>query len=232
MRSYNRTLHPLQYSEEGMGLWLYAFDAAIDGKAIPYMPNPHLHRRWEYAMAMEFLNSLGGTERCPRILDVGGAGSLFAPIALTMGYDVTVVDPDPCVGMFAGQQRSAGGTGRAICADFMEWGTTHAPYSVETFDVVLSLSTIEHVPNDVEFIQKLACHARRGLFLTTDFSMSGEVFQAGHLRTYSPKTMQNKLVQALPEEWKLAGEPEWVDSGGWIMGYNFASMGAVIDEDI
>lgn len=236
MKTFNKSLHPLDYGEPGIGLWLYAFDQAVDSRSIPYMPNPHLHRRWEYGMAMEFLKALGGPEAVPRILDVGGAGSLFGAIAMSAYYDVTVVDPDPCVHMMAGQRRATlggGGKGRSICADFMEWGITQngGVDSVEEFDVVLSLSTIEHVDDDVAFIQKLQKHARKGLFLTTDFSMTGAQWQPGHLRTYTPKTMQNKLARALDPEWKYHGEPEWIENGPWVMGYDFASLGMVIFEE-
>lgn len=212
---------PLDYGESGMGLWVYAFDAAVEAKAIPYMPNPHIHRRWEYGMAMEFLKLLGGTEKIKSVLDVGGAGSLFAPIAMTMGYHVTVIDPDPCVYMMAGQIRSSGGIGNMINMDFLE------AHDLPQYDVVVSLSTIEHIEEDVRFVQKLVNHARYGLFLTTDFSLDGLPHQPGHLRTYTPKTMQNKLAAAVPSGWEYAGEPDWIDRGNFVFDYSFASLGMV-----
>ena len=229
MISFNKALHPTDYKE--LGLWVYAYDAVIASLAIPYMPNPHLHRRWEYGMAMEFLELLGGSKASPRILDVGGAGSLFAPIAMSMGYHVTVVDPDPCVHMLHGQARNVHGGigGDSICEDFMEWGIKreNGVYGVDTFDAVVSLSTIEHVPEDVAFLDKLIKHSIRGVFLTTDYSMSGAVHNPGHLRTYTPKTMKNKLAARFDEGWKFAGEPDWKDEGGHVMGYNFAAIGMV-----
>src|SRR6185295_10477162 len=161
----NKTLHPEDYAY--MGAWLYLYDFAIESKVIPYMPNPHLHRRWEYGMAMQFLNELGGPEECKNILDVGGAGSLFAPIAIAAGYNVTVIDPDPCVYMLAGQHRALTEIGAttdawAICHDFMEW-------QGDQYDAVVSISTIEHIEDDVSFIKKLQSHAKHGVFMTTDF---------------------------------------------------------------
>lgn len=234
MITFSKTMTPLDYGESGMGLWVYAFDAAVEARAIPYMPNPHIHRRWEYGMAMEFLKFLGGTEQVKTVLDVGGAGSLFAPIAMTMGYHVTVVDPDPCVYMMAGQIRSGGGSGVAICASFEDWGTSqeNGVHSVEVFDAVVSLSTVEHIENDVAFVEKLARHAERGLFLTTDFSLDGLAHQPGHLRTYTPKTMQNKLAAAVPSGWEYAGEPDWSDRGNFVFDYSFASLGMVANASL
>ena len=236
MISFNRTLHPNDYAIGGMGLWLYMFDLCVESRVIPYMPNPHLHRRWEYGMAMEFLASLGGPDKVKSVLDVGGAGSLFAPIALSVGYNVTVVDLDPCVYMLAGQARNVmspgAGEAQAVYADFMEWGITreNGKYSVEVYDAVISISTIEHVPEDVAFIEKLAKHAELGIFLTTDFSMDGGQYAEGHLRTYTPKTLKNKLD--LGSEWQYAGEPEWKDNGQWVNGYSFASLGVIQNEKI
>jgi len=228
MKTFNKCLEPSDYGEGKMGLWTYAYDFSVESRMIPFMPNPHLHRRWEYGMAMEFLGQLGDPEKIKRILDVGGAGSLFAPIAMAYGYHVTVVDPDPCVFMLAGQARATGGGGgEAICADFMEWGVSKedGKHGTEVFDAVVSLSTIEHIGDDVAFIKKLAAHAERGLFLTTDFSMDGGQYSTAHLRTYPPKTMKNKLLAALGQEWNLLGEIDWKHTGLWVDGYNFSSLG-------
>ena len=205
---------------------MYLYDYAEWSNTVPFMPRPHVHRRWEYGMALEFIKNLGGVKT---ILDVGGAGSLFAPIAMQLGYHVTVVDPDPSVGMLAGQLRACGlpeAAGTFICKDFMQWPQRTL---IDTFDVVVSISTIEHVPEDVAFVKKLQEHAERGLFLTTDFSMDGGQYSPGHLRTYTPKTLKNKILGALDDSWKMAGEPEWGDNGPYVLGYNFASA-AVTNE--
>ena len=223
MKTYNKSLHTSDYAEQGMGYWLYLYDYIVWSNTVPYMPNPHIHRRWEYAMAMEFLKDLredvGGKDTMT-VLDVGGAGSIFGPLAMHVGFKLTVVDPDPCVHMLAGQIRAtnAGMGGISICEDFMQW-------QGDQYDAVVSLSTIEHVEEDVPFLQKLASHAKLGLFLTTDFSMDGGIYSVAHLRTYTPKTMKNKLAEALPKEWKYAGDPEWIDNGPFVAGYNFASLG-------
>jgi 2-polyprenyl-3-methyl-5-hydroxy-6-metoxy-1,4-benzoquinol methylase len=144
---------------------------------------------------------------------------------MSLGYHVTVVDPDPCVFMLAGQARNTGGAGGdAICQDFMDWNDPGV------FDAVVSLSTIEHIEDDVAFIKKLQKHAKHGIFLTTDFSMDGGQYSPAHLRTYTPKTLKNKIVAALDPEWNFLGTPDWKDNGPWVDGYNFACVGCVNEE--
>ena len=225
MKTFNKCLSPEDYRESEMGMWLYLYDFAVESRAVPHMPGPHMHRRWEYGMAMEFLRELGGPEANPNILDVGGAGSLFAPIAMYSGYNVTVVDPDPCVFMLIGQIRAVQQhgmgepQGTAVCLDFMEFNST------DRYDAVVCLSTIEHIEDDVSFVQKLQSHTDKAIFLTTDFSMDGGQYSPGHLRTYTPKTMKNKLYKSLDDKWAMVGAPDWQHTGPYVLGYNFACMG-------
>lgn len=155
--------------------YLAPYIAKLDelAKTIPHRLDHEL-RLWEYAMCASALFQSG----CKTVLDVGGAGSLLAPLLRELGMDVTVVDNHPDIDF---TQRCGFKT---IVSQFD--GTRFAPNS---FDAVVAISVIEHVPDDHIFFSDMLYVARKCVFLSTDLSKTGEVFSEHHLRTYTPEAL-------------------------------------------
>lgn len=208
MRTYCKSLHPADYGP----LKGYAdrFRALADH--IPASIE-HPHRCWEASMALAAIDELasgnGGT-----LLDVGSGGSLFAPLAASMGYTVTVCDPHERV-TYAGPQGHMLGKDIAIVRqDFMS-------VDLGQFDYVVCLSVLEHVPDDAAFVDKLLATANRGLVLTVDYSPGGHRFSNDHLRTYSPGML---AAMADVEGWETMDDLEYLDHGEQVYAYSFACL--------
>jgi len=166
-------------------------------------------------MALAAVDSIIPSERS--LLEVGSGGSLFAPLAVRLNHDVTIVDPEDSVQLAAGQDSSI----KIIQEDFFDFEIED---EINLHNAVVCLSVIEHVENDIEFFQKLLKHTHRILFLTTDFSITGKQFVPHHLRTYSPIDLQNLVDIANASGFVLLGDTEWIDNGPRVFDYNFASL--------
>lgn len=205
----NRSLHPDHYNEPMMTEIVKVFDVL---RSKIYGITYHHHRRWEYASAIKVLSELDVRS----VLDIGGGGSLFAPLLALCGFEVTTLDS---VGTVTHAVTQAGAIGlpiQVVQADFLTWDSS------SQFDATVAVSTIEHVEDHFAFVRRMGDLARKLVFLTTDFSSDGRQFVPHHLRTYSPE-MLRQLAAELPD-FKLYGEPEWVDHGPHVADYNFASL--------
>lgn len=169
----------------------------------------HEHRAWEYAMALKALTSTG----CKTVLDIGGGGCLLAPMLAGLGFDVTVVDPDA-----EALAKTTELNIKTIGADFLD-----AAFEDKSFDAVVAISVIEHVPAFIKFIDKMQRVALKLVVLTTDFSYTGETFVPHHLRTYTPDML--KSLATLNPLWRSPHRPRY-DSPFRAVGgdYSFASL--------
>lgn len=163
--NWSKSLHPHDYKL--LGDTTLMIDTLVADN-VPHMAM-HLHRRWEYGMCIRYLQERGAET----VVDVGGAGSLFAPLAAVYGFHVTVVDPLPTVKLAEIQGHYLGMEIKSICG-------TDIPHA----DAVVALSTIEHVDDDAAFLASLQ-DAGKIVFLTTDYSEDGKVYTADQKRTYT-----------------------------------------------
>ncbi len=137
----------------------------------------HPHRKWEYGIVLNALRK----NQAKDVLDVGGGGSVFAPAAAWLGMQVTTVDPGEVGSWIDAQSKTLQKELIFEQLPFEEFK------SKNKFDAVTCISTIEHMPNYLEMIVKMASYVRKGglLALTFDFHPSGEQRVSGHLKTFN-----------------------------------------------
>ncbi len=209
----SKTLHPDDYKNLTKYIPLYR---ELVGR-VPAQIN-HKHRMWEYCMALSYLEIM----KPKRILDIGGGGSLFAPMLALYGYEVTVMDSHHLSDSIYKQNILLGTNIKLVKKEF-----TLENFNCEAdlgfFDAVTAISVIEHVEDDVQFLLDCMDIFPQSIFITTDFFKTGERFSPDHLRTYTPKRLHELTM--IDMEWELYQEKSnWVDNGNHVNGYNFASM--------
>jgi SAM-dependent methyltransferase len=219
--TYSRVLRPGDYDflDPELG-FLYGMNAHLS----PCPPDvPHPNRYWEYALALRCaLRSGAGT-----FLDVGGGGGLLSPAAARCGLEVTQIDPGH-FGPLVAAQAARVGRPMAFRQCYLH---EHSP---EEYDVVASVSVIEHTPDDVAFLEELLRRTRVGglIVLTTDFHPSGQPRVTGHLRTYNEARLE-ELVRPFGTDWDLGRlgtvswwphPPDWSGFTPEVCDYTFASL--------
>jgi len=160
------------------------------------------------------------------VLEIGSGGSLFAAMCINEGYNVDVIDPDHMVTLANQQNEDIG----IFQEDYM-----YKHFDIK-YDVVVCLSVLEHIEDDIDFFRKMLDDANTMIFLTVDFSTSGRTFSKDHLRTYTADALYELLAIAseygfhLPNEMHIT--PAWFDRGAHVYEYNFASLCLVNYEKI
>jgi len=147
------------------------YNAAVAEISGLYSPQ-HPHRRWEYGQSIKHAHEYRPT--C--ILDVGGCGSPLAYCLARLGCQVTVTDLRDYSQLLARQDRDIA----FVKGDFLE-------VDFATYDSISCISVLEHVPDDIQFVHKLASLVRTGgyLLVTVDYHPSGLRLHDDHLRTYN-----------------------------------------------
>jgi len=174
----------------------------------------HPMRKWEYGLALKFLLEIGAET----VLDVGGGGSLLAPILAHHGMHVTQIDPDPSgESTVAKQNEILKQSNEFICEDFLKYNGR------KKFDAVLCMSTIEHIKteNEKAFFAKLLKPAPY-LFLTTDYSPKGKTFSVDHERTYNATALRR--LAKLAKGWDFYGAVEYRYVEPLVYDYTFATL--------
>lgn len=223
---YSKTLDPQDYQNFNNSSYIENILNLLEGIAHRY---EHPHRAWEYGLSLYTIQNFFEQEEIS-LLDVGGGGSVFDPVAASYGMHVTVVDPGDCSGWVAGQNQRLIESNPAIQPinyiqeDFMTW------QSDDKFDVVTCLSVIEHVSNDFDFISKMASFVKKDglLIITTDYHESGMPQCDGHIITYNEDSLKY-IAKKLDNLDYLVDSNEskvtnYVDGGDYVNGYNFASL--------
>jgi hypothetical protein len=175
----------------------------------------HPMRKWEYGLALKFLLEIGAET----VLDIGGGGSLLAPILAHYGMHVTQIDPDPSgESTVAKQNEILGQDNTFVCQDFLEYTGR------KKYDAVICMSTIEHIEDkedEKKFFLKLTKPAPF-LFLTTDYSPKGKTFSPDHYRTYNSAGL--KRLAKLAKGWKFYGGVDYKYEGAMVYDYTFATL--------
>lgn len=207
---YSRVLHPNDYRK-------FTAHLAVDD-LIPRLKNvsryEHEHRKWEYGLALQFLLE----NEVKTVLDVGGGGSLFSPLLAYYGMDVTQTD-------ISNGEEEVEKQNKILNADIKFFYTDFSKKDIDfgMYDAVVSISTIEHVPDDKQFFNNLLSHSSSLVFLTTDFSVEGNTFSDAHLRTYSKDTMDELAAIGTNKGfyWQFSN---YFYRGNFVYDYTFASL--------
>lgn len=131
-------------------------------------------------------------EKNGAIFDIGG-GNGFVSLALAnAGFDVVLVEPGR-MGAFNAKSR---GLKHVICAT-----TATAHFKPQSLSAVGLFDVIEHIENDLEFLQSINGLIKDGgcLYATVpaySILWSQEDISAGHFRRYDLKTLRNLLQSA------------------------------------
>lgn len=177
----------------------------------------HEHRKWEYGLVYKLADMV----KAKKILDVGGGGSLLAVGLAWVGMKVTEVDPGEVGSWIDAQNKTVGNEIKFYQKDLFEFDTE------ERYDMVASTSVIEHLPNDHEFIKKLASFVKPNglLVLTFDFHPDGVQKVSGHIRTYNKESVEEILKMLKPMGFKLyGGEVDYDHFTPDVNGCTFASL--------
>jgi SAM-dependent methyltransferase len=136
----------------------------------PIYPMEAWSRVWEYPFVAHIVEEVPHKDM---ILDVGSATTFF-PFYLAKAHNSTVVglDPDPYhlfhFSACAHQVQKKMGVQRLPMP--IQTGSEAIPFPDETFDIVYSVSVIEHIPNPIPAIQEMTRVLKQGgtLILTLD----------------------------------------------------------------
>ena len=174
----------------------------------------HEHRKWEYGMALRYLLQ----NDIKTVLDVGGGGSILAPMLSIYGFEVTQLDLDSGEKEVEYQNQFLENKIKFIYGDFSE------DLALDKYDAVVSISVIEHVKKDRLFFSNLLKHARKIVFITTDFHPSGKAFSDAHLRTYNSNSIYD-LVSNVEFPFIFTDyDPKYSYKGNFVYEYSFASI--------
>lgn len=100
--------------------------------------------------------------------------------------------------------------------------------AIQKADAVVSISVIEHTPDEETYLNSLFASANKLVFLTCDYHASGLPQCPYHLRTYNSTLMLG--IQLIGESYGfelIGGESDYHDGGTEVNGYTFASIGMV-----
>ena len=172
----------------------------------------HEHRKWEYGLALKAVLDSGART----VLDVGGAGSVLSPLLAYYGLDVTQLDPGAGKESVDSQNKSLG-----INIEFIDG--RFSTVDIGMFDAVVSISTIEHVEDDITFFHELLNHANLMVFMTMDFYPTRKVFSKDHERTYNKEDLYRFCDIAEKSNFIVEYSP-YIYRGSFVYDYTFASL--------
>lgn len=193
--------------------------------SFPIGHEQHPMRRWEYAMCIRAIRAWDACRNFPmlvKVLDVGGAGSSLPDVIKShLRFQTHVIDP-------------RNGTG--LLSELNE-----APaYIPRSAGAVISISTIEHVPEEdlAKFITDLAAVVKPGglLFLTTDIMEEPKLGAIGvdkkHFhwmreRIYTLSSWRLLGHTFIDAGFRYFGPTDWTYYGDHVYDYSFASMALV-----
>ena len=217
MKKYSKTLDGNDYNLYSEMSFIENMQNALSGTFSPYPK----HRHWEYGLCLNALLE----NRTVNILEVGGAGSVFAACAAWAGMEVTVVDPSSVGAHSFAAQNMILQLGHAPIhfhqIDFLQY------QNQKKFDAVVCMSTLEHIVDDESFFKKLLNSVKEGgiFFMTVGFHPSGQRLVDTHLRTYHRSRLEALIAIAKNHGFEVLGsDPDYSWRGESIDNYTLASL--------
>jgi SAM-dependent methyltransferase len=149
---------------------------------------------WEVAMAVFFAPPVG-----QKVLECGGRNSFYASYVTRMAAESHVIDFFQGWKDFGEEEvwfrlwpKAAYVPGNLICSRQDMRGLE---YEDNTFDQVVSISAVEHSPDDVKSLQELArvCKPGGQVVISTDFHIEDNL--RNHARIYSLETFKSRLLE-------------------------------------
>lgn len=125
------------------------------------------------------------------VLDIACGTGYGTKILSDRGYTVVGVDIDPDTIKFAQENNSAAG-------EFRLGNAERIPADTDSFDLAVSIATVEHVPNDCSFIKELARVVKPGgkIILYTPQNRLGKIpIWPHHVREYSAESLKLLVSQ-------------------------------------
>lgn len=216
MMIYSKTISDTDNIRKYVNMTNDIIKSFVNNRIEHYFQHPQRH--WEYGMSMKAIQSI--KKESLEIMDVGGAGSVFAPtIVSKLGHKVIQVDPAGHSEWVNKQEALLGIELPYIQKDLFEYQTT------DTFDVVTAISVIEHVDDHINFIKRLSKFVRHNglLIITTDFHPTGTARLPWHIRTYNEDSILS-LKDSLPGFYFLGGGYDYNYTMDYVHNYTFASL--------
>lgn len=219
MTLYSKVLEPTDYAEIGKEIEYYKnIESTLGDLVRPQHPD----RMWEYGRILKIISY----DRGLSIVDIGGSGSALPQCFATLSHNVTIIDFDDESDRINKQNQILNTDVKFIASDFLK--TEPAQY-----DVVVCVSTIEHVPDDDSFFVKILDSCKPGglVYITCDFFTSPihpnepPTYKNWVNRTYTKEKLLSMANLASEKGFKLyGGKYDWVWKGAQVYNYNFASL--------
>lgn len=236
MRPYTRSLDPADYAFLPHAERLRAFERSMVEEGVPHR-EWHEHRLWEYASIMQQLEELE-VPRTATILDVGSGGSFFPPyLAAVAGYrDLCLTDSMKYgdITQMVAAQRARYGVALPLYDLLVEDMSPRVDigWSGESdrLDVVMCISTIEHVDADRhdDELREIWRVAKLGglIFITSDYFRDEVQFEASPSRHLQHTAYTREFVLDLPNKInaEFVGETDLGYRGDFVHSYSFVNI--------
>lgn len=236
MRPYTRSLDPADYEYlQKYNIPLTSFQRSMVVNGVPHR-DWHPHRFWEYSSILQQLDELEVPVNA-EILDVGSGGSFFPPYLATNGYyrialtdSMKYGDITPIVN----GQRDYYGIALPLY-DLLVEDMAPRPEidwcgESNTYDVVMCISTIEHVDADRhdDGLREIWRITKPGglIFITSDYFRDIPQFEASPSRHLQFTPYMKEFVLNIPNiiAADFVGETDLDYRGDFVHSYSFVNV--------
>lgn len=225
MRPYTRSLHPDDYAFLPHAEPLRQFERDMVTAGVLHR-EWHPHRFWEYASIMQQLDELH-VPKDAKIIDIGSGGSFFAPYlaglypSLELTDSMKYGDITPDVRAQREHYSVALPLHDLLCEDM-------SVLPSDEFDVVMCISTIEHVDDHDVAMREMVRICKPGglLFITSDYFRDLAQFEVSVSRHLQVTPYREDYVLALPDKFGLefVGETDLAYRGDFVHNYSFVNV--------
>ena len=190
----------------------------------------NFHKMWEWSRTVLAIEEMKSTKPKLRILDIGAAFSLLGPYLASLGHTVIEADLERRYGLVEIQTMLSKIEGAGSLASFAAGygGLIGVVGVTEQFDVVLSISTIEHVPPNIEreaWPEMVNLLRPGGLLVVTADVMpeakKGYRNDAVRWTNYDMAMLKKRVDYLKSLGMRAAGEEDWQYHGDHVFDYSF-----------